>query len=71
MQDRLTPEVRLWIYRVIGTTVPLLVTLGVISNEVGGHILAIGASILALGGSLLAASNVATEPLEELDDVDH
>ena len=70
MPKNLTPEVRLWIYRVIGTVVPLLVTLGVFSNEVGGHIMAIGASILALGGSFLAAQNVSTEPLEDFD-VDH
>ena len=70
MPKNLTPEVRLWIYRVIGTVVPLLVTLGIFSDAVAGHIMAIGASILALSGSLLAANNVSTEPLEDFD-VDH
>lgn len=73
MHDRFTPEVRLWIYRVIAAAVPLLVTLGIITDEVGGHIMAVGASILALGGSLLAAANVSTTPLEEIevDNVDY
>lgn len=70
MPKNFTPEVRLWIYRVIGTVVPLLVTLGIFSDQVAGHIMAIGASILALSGSVLAAQNVSTEPLEDID-VDH
>jgi hypothetical protein len=52
---------RKYIYGIIGSVVPLLVTLGVISGEVAGHIMAIAASALALGGSLLAISNISED----------
>lgn len=48
---------RKYVYGIIGTVVPLLVTLGVVSGEVAGHLMAIAASILSLGGSMLAYSN--------------
>lgn len=70
MPGNFTPEVRLWIYRVIAATVPLLVTFGIFSDEAAGQIMALGAALLSLSGSLLAANNVSTEPLEDFD-VDH
>jgi hypothetical protein len=51
-------KTRKYIYGVIGSVVPLLVTLGVISGDVAGHIMAVAASALALGGSLLAINNI-------------
>lgn len=48
---------RKYIYGVVGTITPLLVTLGVVSGEVAGHILAIAASLLSLGSSALAMKN--------------
>jgi hypothetical protein len=51
-------KTRKYIYGVIGSVVPLLVTLGVISGDVAGHIMAVAASVLALGGSLLAINNI-------------
>lgn len=54
-------KTRRYIYGVVGTVTPLLVTLGVVSGEVAGHILAIAASVLALGSSALAISNAKDE----------
>ena len=54
-------KTRRYIYGVIGTIVPLLVTLGVITGEVAGHVLAIAASLLSIGGSALAISNINDE----------
>jgi hypothetical protein len=51
-------KTRKYIYGVIGSVVPLLVTLGVVSGDVAGHIMAISVSVLALGGSLLAINNI-------------
>lgn len=54
-------KTRKYIYGVVGTVTPLLVTLGIVSGEVAGHILAIAASVLALGSSALAISNAKDE----------
>jgi hypothetical protein len=51
-------QTRKYIYAIVGSIVPLLVTLGVISGDVAGHILAIAASVLALGTSALALNNI-------------
>lgn len=55
---KLDADTRLWIYRVIGTIVPLLVTLGITTEGIAGHIMNIVAAILSIGGSTLAAKNV-------------
>lgn len=65
MLKTLTPATRQWVYGVVGAVVPLLVTLGVISGDVAGHVMAIAASVLALGSSALAYANVAQVPVEE------
>lgn len=67
MKDLFTPRTRAYLYAVTGTVVPLLVTLGVITGEVAGHVLAIAASLLAVGSSALAYSNVSATP--QRDDV--
>jgi hypothetical protein len=54
-------KTRKYIYGVIGSIVPLLVTLGVVSGEVAGHILAIAASVLTVGSSLLAINNISED----------
>lgn len=54
----LKPETRKWIYGIIAATVPLLVTLGTLTDEVAGQILNILAAMLAIGGSSLAIANV-------------
>jgi hypothetical protein len=54
----LKAKTRKYIYGVIGAVVPLLVTLGVLSGDVAGHLMAIAASVLALGGSTLAINNI-------------
>jgi hypothetical protein len=54
----LKAQTRKYIYAIIGSVVPLLVTLGVLSGDVAGHIMAIAASVLALGGSVLSISNI-------------
>jgi hypothetical protein len=57
----LKPTTRKYIYAIIGSVVPLLVTLGVLSGDVAGHIMAIAASVLALGGSVLSINNINEE----------
>lgn len=54
----LKPETRKWIYGVIAATVPLLVTLGSLTDEVARQLLNILAATLAVGGSSLAIANV-------------
>jgi hypothetical protein len=54
----LKPTTRKYIYAIIGSVVPLLVTLGVLSGDIAGHIMAIAASVLALGGSVLSINNI-------------
>ena len=57
----LPPHVRKWIYGIIAATVPLLITLGSISGELGQQILSVAAAVLAVGGSALAIKNVPNE----------
>jgi hypothetical protein len=71
MTQLLDAKTRAWIYGIVGAIVPLLVTLGVVTGEIAGHIMAITASMLTLGTSALAMSNVPQEPSmdDEWDDV--
>lgn len=55
---QIDPEVRRWIYGVIAATVPLLVMIGSLTDEVAQQVLSIAAAVLAVGGSALAISNV-------------
>lgn len=57
----LKPHVRKWIYGIIAATVPLLITLGSITNELGAQILNVAAAVLAVGGSALAITHVPDE----------
>jgi hypothetical protein len=52
------PQTRKYIYGIIAAAVPLLVTLGIITQEVSGHLMAIASSILATYGSVLAITNI-------------
>jgi hypothetical protein len=61
----LTPEVRRHIYTIAIAFVPLLVTLGVIAEDVASHVLNIFAAVLAVGSSVLARANVAPTLPEE------
>lgn len=54
----LSPETRLWIYRIVGGVVPILVTAGTLTEGLASQIMNLVAAILALGGSALAAKNV-------------
>lgn len=54
----LKPNTRKWIYGIVAALVPLLVTLGSLSDSVGQQILNIVAACLAIGGSSLAIANV-------------
>jgi len=64
----LHPITRKWIYGIIAAAVPLLVTLGTLTDEVGRQLLNVAAAVLAIGGSVLAISNVPAN--EDFDDVD-
>lgn len=57
----LKPAVRKWIYGIIAATVPLLISLGTISGELGAQILNVAAAVLAIGGSVLAIRHVPKE----------
>lgn len=57
----LKPAVRKWIYGIIAASVPLLISLGTISGELGQQILSVAAAVLAIGGSVLAIKNVPDE----------
>jgi len=57
----LKPAVRKWIYGIIAASVPLLISLGTISGELGAQILNVAAALLAIGGSALAISHVPDE----------
>lgn len=54
----LKPAVRKWIYAIIAATVPLLISLGSLTSEMGAQLLNVAAAVLAIGGSALAISNV-------------
>ena len=54
----LKPAVRKWIYGIVAATVPLLISLGTITGELGAQILNVAAALLAIGGSALAISYV-------------
>lgn len=55
------PHIRKWIYAIIAATVPLLITIGSLSPEIGKEILNVAAAVLAIGGSALAIKNVPTD----------
>jgi hypothetical protein len=57
----LKPAVRKWIYGIVAATVPLLISLGTISGELGAQVLNVAAALLAIGGSVLAISHVPDE----------
>jgi hypothetical protein len=60
----LKPETRKWIYGIIAALVPLLVTLGTLSDQLASQILTVVAAILTVGGSALAIKNVPAGPDE-------
>jgi hypothetical protein len=57
----LNPPVRKWIYGIIAATVPLLISIGTITSELGAQILNVAAAVLSIGGSVLAISHVPDE----------
>lgn len=57
----LKPHVRKWIYGIIAASVPLLISLGTITTELGAQILNVAAALLAIGGSALAITYVPDE----------
>ena len=56
-----TPATRKWIYGLIAAIVPLLVTLGILSEELASPLLNVFAALLTIGGSALAISNVPSD----------
>jgi len=55
-----TPTTRKWIYGLIAAIVPLLVAIGILSEELASPLLNVFAALLTIGGSALAISNVPT-----------
>jgi len=54
-------HIRKWIYGIIAATVPLLIAVGSLTNDIGQQILSVAAAVLAVGGSALAIKNVPNE----------
>ncbi len=54
----LNPATRKWIYGIIATTVPLLIAVGTLTDEIGAQLLNVAAAALAISGSALAITNV-------------
>jgi hypothetical protein len=54
----LHPATRKWIYGIIATTVPLLIAIGTLTDEIGAQLLNVAAAVLAISGSALAITNV-------------
>ena len=52
-----TPEVRMWLYRVGAAVIPLLVILGLLSDDVAQQVLLVVAALLAAGEGTMAAAN--------------
>jgi len=52
------PETRKWIYGIVAALVPLLVTLGTLTDDVARQLLNILAAVLTVGSSSLAIANV-------------
>lgn len=61
---------RAWIYRVVLAGVPLLVTLGLLTGEVAGHILTIAAAVLGVAAPALALGNITPDEVEVDLDLD-
>jgi hypothetical protein len=58
----LTPQVRTYLYGVSSAAMPLLVTLGVFTNDLAKDVLFLVAALLGVGSNLLAAANVTPKP---------
>lgn len=55
---RLDAETRLWIYRIVGAVVPILVTAGTLTEGLASQVINLVAAILSVGSATLAARNV-------------
>lgn len=65
------PETRRWIYGIVAALVPLLVTLGTLTDDVARQLLNILAAVLTVGSSTLAIANVPqTDPAQNAHQVD-
>jgi len=53
-----TASVRKGIYVVLTALIPLLVTAGLLTESVGGQVLAVAAAVLAALGTILASLNI-------------
>lgn len=58
MAKWLTPEVRSWIYNVSIAIIPLLITLGVLTDDVARDVALILAAVFGMGSNIVARSNV-------------
>lgn len=62
MTDKLTPQVRKYIYGIVLAALPLLVTFGLLDDGTAGQVALIAAAVLGVGESALALANTPTEP---------
>lgn len=51
------PRTRNYLFKIASVVVPLLVTVGVVSDTLAGHIIAIAAAVLGLAAPAMAAAN--------------
>jgi hypothetical protein len=54
----LNSETRLWIYRIVGSVVPILVTAGSLTEGLASQIMDLVAAILSVVSATLAARNI-------------
>ena len=52
---------RAWLYRIVTALAALLVTLGLLTEDVAGDVLVLAGAILAVGEGTLAAANTPTK----------
>lgn len=65
-----TPKVRKAIYAAVAGLVPLLVILGIITDEQSAAILTSVAAFLTLGATMLAGANVPDEDIEDFTEIE-
>ena len=63
------PTKRAYIYRLILAAIPVLVVVGVITNEDAAVWLGLVAAIFGAGGAGLATANTSTKPPQSVDDL--
>lgn len=57
MTELIKPETRAWVYSIAIAVIPLLTVLGVLTDDIAGHVMLIIAAVLGVGTNTLARAN--------------